>query len=75
MPKLPRPTGKEILTFLERHDFVLVRVRGSHHVLRNGPLRTSVPVHGNKQLKIGTLHGILRDIRMKVEDFVDEWNA
>ncbi len=64
-----------MLAFLEKRGFMLVRVRGSHHVLRNDHLRTSVPVHSNEHLKIGTLHAILRDIRMSAEEFADEWHT
>ncbi len=64
-----------MLAFLLKRGFTLVRVRGSHHVLHNGHLRTSVPVHGNEYLKIGTFHGILHDIQMSIEDFVDEWSS
>jgi hypothetical protein len=31
--KLPRPSGKEMVRFLERQGFTLLRVRGSHHFL------------------------------------------
>ena len=69
MPKLPRFTGKEMVKFLARRGFMVVRVRGSHHVMQNGKLRTVVPVHGNSQLRIGTLRGILRDVEMHPDDF------
>ena len=64
-----------MLAFLEERGFTLVRVRGSHHVMNNGQLRTVVPIHGSEILKIGTLHGILRDIRMSAEEFANEWQA
>ena len=35
MVNLPRPSGKEMVQFLERQGFVLVRIRGSHHFLEN----------------------------------------
>ena len=69
MAKLPRVTGQEMVRFLEKEGFQLVRVRGSHHSLSNGALRTSVPVHGSRPLKVGTLGGILRDIRMLPSEF------
>lgn len=69
MVKLPRLTGKEMLKFLQLQGFAIVRVRGSHHVLARGAQRTSVPVHGNQPLKIGTLRSILRDIEMSPADF------
>ena len=73
VPKLPRPTGKEMLRFLEERGFTVVRIRGSHHILVQGNLRTSIPIHGNQVLKIGTLRGILRDIEMNPADFERLW--
>jgi predicted RNA binding protein YcfA (HicA-like mRNA interferase family) len=61
--------------FLERQGFTLVRVRGSHHYMQRGDQHTTVPVHGNRTLKIGTLRGILRDIDMNPEEFTALWNA
>ena len=73
MAKLPRPTGKDILRFLDRQGFTVVRIRGSHHVLQRGDVQTSVPVHGNRNLKIGTLRKILRDIDMTPDEFEQLW--
>ncbi|MFO0927558.1 MAG: type II toxin-antitoxin system HicA family toxin [Gemmataceae bacterium] len=75
MSNLPRPSGKEMLRFLESQGFIVVRVRGSHHFLERGDKRTSVPVHGNRTLKIGTLRGILRDVDMSPADFEQQWSA
>lgn len=69
MGKLPRVTGKEMLRFLQKQGFEIVRVRGSHHFLQREERRTSVPVHGNQSLKIGTLRSILRDIDMEPDRF------
>lgn len=69
MGKLPRLTGKEMLRFLEQSGFLLVRIRGSHHFLKNGGIHTCVPVHGNANLKIGTLRSILRDIDLSPAGF------
>ena len=38
------------------------------------PTRTSIPVHGNSALKIGTLRGILRDIDMSPDEFERLWD-
>ena len=58
-----------MLRFLRKRGFVIMRVRGSHHVMRHGRHRTVVPVHGNSPLKIGTLSGILRDVEITPADF------
>ncbi|MBL9082566.1 MAG: type II toxin-antitoxin system HicA family toxin [Planctomycetales bacterium] len=69
MVRLPRITGSEMVRFLQRSGFQLLRVRGSHHFLERHDLRTTVPVHGSQVLKIGTLRSILRDIQLSPEDF------
>lgn len=69
MAKLPRIASKEMIKFLEREGFEVVRVRGSHHFLQKEDLRTSVPVHAGKDLKIGTLRSILRDIKISPTEF------
>lgn len=75
MANLPRPSGKKMVRFLEQQGFSVVRVRGSHHFLERAGQRTSVPVHGNQTLKIGTLRGILRDIGLTASGFEQLWNA
>jgi len=74
MGDLPRPSGKEMVRFLEKQGFELVRISGSHHFLKRDELKTSVPVHGNQTLKIGTLRGILRDVQMSPAEFQNRWD-
>ena len=73
MPKLPRPTGAEMVRFLESQGFSVVRIRGSHHVMAKGILRTTVPVHASSALRIGTLRGILRDVEISPAEFGERW--
>ena len=73
MPKLPRLSGLEMLGFRERQGFTVERIRGSHHFLKKGLLHTTVPVHGNRTLKAGTLRGILRDVNMSPAEFAEQW--
>jgi predicted RNA binding protein YcfA (HicA-like mRNA interferase family) len=74
MPRLPRPTGAEMVRFLEAQGFNVIRVHGSHHVLAMGASRTVVPVHASRTLRIGTLRGILRDIEMSPAEFAERWH-
>ena len=62
-----------MVRFLESLGFTVVRIQGSHHVLARGISRTTVPVHGNQILRIGTLRGILRDIDMGPAEFTQRW--
>ena len=75
MGKLRHPTGIEMVRFLQRQGFDLVRVRGSHHVMVSGPQHTVVPVHGTRTLKTGTLRKILRDVGLSPADFERLWNT
>ena len=48
MPPLPVLPGLHVVRALEKAGFEVVRIRGSHHVLRHPDGRgTSVPVHRN----------------------------
>lgn len=50
-------SGKEFAKLLESRGWQLRRTKGSHHIYaREGiPVRLSVPVHGNRPLKVGLL--------------------
>ena len=49
MKKAPRLTGKDIIKILGLTDFKVVRVKGSHHILKHPDGRTTiVPVHGKE---------------------------
>ena len=75
MAKLPRPTGREMVRFLERQGLRVIRIVGAHHFMDDGVARrTTVPVHGNHNLRIA-LHSILRDINMSPTDFERLWRA
>ncbi len=51
--------GKTVIKRLQAHNFKCVRIRGSHHIMSNGTAPPfPVPVHGKRDLKIGTLKSI-----------------
>jgi len=69
MTRLPRLSGKEVVKALERHDFAVRRVRGSHHFMQHDEGRTTVvPVHANETLGPGLLRKILRDCELTIAD-------
>jgi len=59
---LKATSGKELGRLLEARGWELRSVRGSHHVYTKpgNAVRISVPIHGNKPLKIGLLKHLLR---------------
>lgn len=58
------------MNVLREAGFELVHVRGSHHYLRRpgGSRLVVVPVHGNRDLPIGTLRSVLRQAELSRED-------
>ena len=72
--RLPVLKGREVVHALEKAGFAVERIVGSHHVMsyRGSPRRAvTVPVHGGRDLKPGTLRAILRQTGLSVEEFVD----
>lgn len=72
MRKLKKISGKECVKILcNKFGFSIARQKGSHIVLRKetpeGAIGTVVPNH--KELKIGTLNGILELAKIREEDF------
>jgi len=55
-------SGKEFAKILERHGWSLLRVQGSHHIYgrAGSDVRLSVPIHGNRPLKTGLLHHLMK---------------
>jgi predicted RNA binding protein YcfA (HicA-like mRNA interferase family) len=68
MPKLPVLSGSDVVKALERLGFLQMRQRGSHVVMRRGGVGTVVPLH--KELKTGTLAGILRQAQLGQDEFL-----
>ena len=74
MPRVPRLTGGEMVKCLQLLGLTVVRIRGSHYFM-DGPMgRTSVPVHGQQPMKIGTLRAVMRDVRLSTDQLADLYN-
>ncbi|MBF0499511.1 MAG: type II toxin-antitoxin system HicA family toxin [Candidatus Riflebacteria bacterium] len=60
-------TGKQVIKKLEEVGWNIIRITGSHHILSNGQIKVSVPVHSGKDIKSGTLHSIEKQsgVRLK----------
>lgn len=59
--------GKQVVKLLQAHGFQILRVSGSHHILGDGLRKTTVPVHGTADLKLGTLKSIERQSGVKLK--------
>jgi predicted RNA binding protein YcfA (HicA-like mRNA interferase family) len=63
-------TGAQLAKLLEKRGWKLLRVNGSHHIYgKEGYIeRISVPIHGNKSLKVGLLRHLMKIAGMKESD-------
>lgn len=68
MPRLPRLSSRDLIRALERLGFAQVRQRGSHAVMRRDRSTCVVPL--GKQLKLGTLSGILDQADVSIEELL-----
>lgn len=68
MPKLPIVSSEAVIKALKRLGFDVIRQRGSHIVLRRGSFGCVVPNH--REIKTGTLSGILRQAGVSTEEFI-----
>src|SRR5262245_34665284 len=60
--RLPRVSGREVVTAFRKSGFEVARIKGSHHFLPHRDGRgTVVPVHGSETIGPGLLAAILRD--------------
>ncbi len=55
-------SGREFARLVERQDWTLLRVSGSHHIYgKPGTVvRLSIPIHANKPLKTGLLRHLVK---------------
>lgn len=72
MFKLRRLSGEEVIRVMVQMGFSRVRQRGSHVVLKKqtpeGAVGCVIPLH--RELAVGTLRGILRQVKVNPEDFM-----
>jgi predicted RNA binding protein YcfA (HicA-like mRNA interferase family) len=69
LPELPHVSGAEVIRALERLGFTAVRQRGSHVVMGRGATGCVVPLH--REIKRGTLGGILRQAGVDAAEFIE----
>ncbi len=55
-------SGKQLAKLLEEKGWILLRIQGSHPIYGKPGIavRISVPIHGNKSLKVGLLKNLLK---------------
>jgi predicted RNA binding protein YcfA (HicA-like mRNA interferase family) len=63
-------SGKTLCKIVERNGWILKRITGSHRIYAKKEVSAivSIPVHGNRDLPIGTLRSILKDAGLTEKD-------
>jgi predicted RNA binding protein YcfA (HicA-like mRNA interferase family) len=63
-------SGREFARIVERHGWNLLRVSGSHHIYGKAGsiVRLSIPIHGNKPMKAGLLHHLMKTAELSDAD-------
>ncbi|MCX6972472.1 MAG: type II toxin-antitoxin system HicA family toxin [Verrucomicrobia bacterium] len=63
-------TGKALARAVQDCGWTCVRIKGSHHIFtkEGRPERIVIPIHGNKTLKIGLLHALMKIADLSEED-------
>ncbi|MUG91171.1 addiction module toxin, HicA family [Scytonema sp. UIC 10036] len=64
-------SGKKLCTIVEKKGWILRKITGSHHIYKHPDYEQilSIPVHTNKDLKIGTLRALMKIAELNEEDF------
>jgi len=63
-------SGKEFAKVIEQHGWILLRTSGSHYIYGKpgSVVRLSIPIHGNKPLKVGLLRHLANMAGLKDSD-------
>lgn len=60
--------GKQIIARLKKEGWTLIKIEGSHHIMKNDGLnkKVPVPVHGSKDVQIGLIKAIEKQTGVKL---------
>jgi predicted RNA binding protein YcfA (HicA-like mRNA interferase family) len=62
--------GRDFARLVERRGWRLLRIAGSHHIYgkEGSVVRLSIPIHGNRPLKIGLLRHLAKLAEISDDD-------
>jgi len=72
MASLPSISARAAVAAFEKLGFKFDRKTSSHYIMKKPGFSCalSVPVHGNRPVKNGTLRSLIRDAEISIEEFV-----
>ncbi|BAU63100.1 hypothetical protein STA3757_04560 [Stanieria sp. NIES-3757] len=72
MSSLPSVKAKEFIRVISELGYQFHRQKGSHAIYKDSSgRRVVVPIHSGKDLKPGTLLGMIKDIGLEKEEFFE----
>ena len=72
MSRFPSVTAKDFIKVIGKLGFYCDRQKGSHAIYKNDlGDRVVIPIHSGKDLKPGTLKGMLQDVGIDKETFFE----
>lgn len=72
MSRLPRITGKVLISVLQGLGFKVIRVNGSHHHLHKiGSNLVTVPVHSGEILSPMVIKNVLKQAGLDVDELIE----
>jgi predicted RNA binding protein YcfA (HicA-like mRNA interferase family) len=63
-------SGKRLANILKKKGWILVDANGSHFKYYKDSQTVVIPIHGNKDLKIGTLKSLMKQADLTEEDLL-----
>lgn len=60
-------TGKQVIDILRENGWEVLRISGSHHRMGKGSQRTTVPIHGKRDLGKGLVRAIEKQTGVKLQ--------
>jgi len=70
MSKLPRISGRQAVSALQRAGFEVIRQSGSHIVIKRSDPFSQLVVPDHRELDTGTLRAIIRQADLSVDEFM-----
>lgn len=72
MSNVPSVKAKDFIKVIKKLGFYLDRQKGSHAIYKDDKKhRVVVPIHSGKDLKTGTLNGMITDLDIERETFFE----
>ena len=71
MPPLPIISGKQIVKAFEKDGWIFDRQHGSHMILTNPGMQSTLSVPNHKEIGRGLLKTLIKDSGLSIQEFIN----